>query len=177
MLDNESAGGESSSAHQPTDDEDSDSEDDSFGDADRQKIEQKETVVTGEKGDLKPLPLDPVSRRQSVTPPSVMPPSILGFLRKNVGKDLSTIAMPVSANEPISLIQRISEQLEYSELLDKAVAAPPEHGERLLYVAAFAISSFSSSRIKERSIRKPFNPMLGETFELVREDKGTIVCL
>ena len=89
-----------------------------------------------------------------------------------VGKDLSTIAMPVSANEPTSLLQRLSEQLEYSELLDQAVNAPSENGERLLYVAAFATSSFSNSRVKERSIRKPFNPMLGETYELVREDKG-----
>ena len=37
---------------------------------------------------------------------------------------------------------------------------------------AFALSSLSSSRVRERAIRKPFNPMLGETFELVREDKG-----
>lgn len=80
--------------------------------------------------------------------------------------------MPVSANEPTSLLQRLSEQLEYSELLDEAVNAPRENGGRLLYIAAFATSSFSNSRVKERSIRKPFNPMLGETYELVREDKG-----
>ena len=100
-----------------------------------------------------------------------MPPSLIGFLRKNVGKDLSTIAMPVSANEPTSLLQRAAEQLEYSELLDQAAKAP-NSSERMMYVAAFAISSLSGSRVKERSIRKPFNPMLGETYELVREDKG-----
>jgi hypothetical protein len=42
----------------------------------------------------------------------------------------------------------------------------------LIYVTAFAVSSLSSSRIRERAIRKPFNPMLGETYELVREDHG-----
>lgn len=88
-----------------------------------------------------------------------------------VGKDLSTIAMPVSANEPISLLQRMAEQLDYSILLDKAANVAADGGERLLYVAAFAISSFSAARVKERSIRKPFNPMLGETYELVREDR------
>ena len=122
--------------------------------------------------DLRPLPMDKVPRRSTIPPPKSSPPSLIGFLRKNVGKDLSTIAMPVSANEPTSLLQRVAEQLEYSELLDAAADAPAESGERILHIAAFAISSFSNSRVKERAIRKPFNPMLGETFELVREDKG-----
>lgn len=121
---------------------------------------------------LAPLPLEPVKRRTTIQPPKVMPPSLIAFLRKNVGKDLSTIAMPVSANEPTSALQRLAEQLEYSELLDAAVKAPSETGERLIYIAAFAVSAFSNARVKDRAIRKPFNPMLGETFELVREDKG-----
>ncbi len=121
---------------------------------------------------LAPLPLQPVVRRKTVEPPKVQPPSLIAFLRKNVGKDLSTIAMPVSANEPQSLLQRLAEQLEYSELIDAAVTATSDTGERLVYMAAFAISYFSNARVKDRAIRKPFNPMLGETFELVREDKG-----
>ncbi|KAJ5288510.1 hypothetical protein N7478_001540 [Penicillium angulare] len=120
---------------------------------------------------LAPLPIDPIRRRQNITAPTVMPPSLIGFLRKNVGKDLSTISMPVSANEPISLLQRAAEILEYSSLLDKA-SQSSDAVERLMYVTAFAISSISSSRVRERSIRKPFNPMLGETYELVREDQG-----
>jgi oxysterol-binding protein-related protein 3/6/7 len=120
---------------------------------------------------LAPLPMSTVRRRPNVAPPTIMPPSLIGFLRKNVGKDLSTISMPVSANEPTSLLQRASEQLEYSSLLDKAAKAT-DPVERLVFVTAFAISSLASSRVKERAIRKPFNPMLGETFELVREDKG-----
>ena len=113
-----------------------------------------------------------VRRREMVPAPTFAPPSLIGFLRKNVGKDLSTISMPVSANEPISLLQRVSEALEYSELLDEATNKSHTSIERLLYVTAFAISSLSSARVKDRSIRKPFNPMLGETFELVRDDKG-----
>jgi hypothetical protein len=78
--------------------------------------------------------------------------------------------MPVSSNEPISLLQRVAEQLEYATLLDTASAnGNPLH--RLLYVTAFAVSQFSNNRARERAIRKPFNPMLGETFELVRSDK------
>ena len=131
------------------------------------------SVMLPKSGSLAPLPLDPVRRRTTVPPAAALPPSLIGFLRKNVGKDLSTISMPVSANEPISLLQRLSEQLEYASLLDVAATTTGLSGvERLLYVTAFMISSLSNSRVKERSIRKPFNPMLGETFELVREDLG-----
>lgn len=120
---------------------------------------------------VSPLPLDAVTRRSKIAPPKVLPPSLISFLRKNVGKDLSTISMPVSANEPTSLLQRAAEQLEYSQLLDRAASAT-DGVERLIYVTAFALSVLSNSRLKERAIRKPFNPMLGETFELVREDRG-----
>ena len=120
---------------------------------------------------LNPLPTPRVNRRTHIEPPLVQPPSLIGFLRKNVGKDFSTISMPVSANEPLSLLQRAAEQLEYSTLLDEAAKAPSS-SRRLAYVAAFAISTLSIARSKERAIRKPFNPMLGETFELVREDRG-----
>jgi hypothetical protein len=79
--------------------------------------------------------------------------------------------MPVTANEPTSLLQRLSECMEYSSLLDSA-SASTSATERLLCVAAFAISGLAYNRVKERAVRKPFNPMLGETFELVREDLG-----
>lgn len=138
----------------------------------RKPTDMEPTLFPVKPKDLKPLPLSAIRRRSTVPPPKSNPPSLIGFLRKNVGKDLSTIAMPVSANEPISLLQRLAEQLEYSELLDAAAKAPEESGERILFVSAFAISAFSNARVKERAIRKPFNPMLGETFELVREDKG-----
>ena len=47
----------------------------------------------------------------------------LSQLCKNIGKDLSKISMPVTLNEPLSALQRLCEELEYSELLDKAAAA------------------------------------------------------
>ncbi|KAI9735717.1 MAG: hypothetical protein M1818_006325 [Claussenomyces sp. TS43310] len=117
---------------------------------------------------LSPLPIRSlVKRRATVPAPKVMPPSLISFVRKNVGKDLSTISMPVSANEPTSLLQRLAENLEYAKVLDAAAQqADPTH--RLLHVAAFAVSAFSNGRARARAIRKPFNPMLGETFELVR---------
>jgi hypothetical protein len=165
--------------HHESHDMDSDGESESSSDhsstvADRARfsIDAAPSLFPKRPTSLAPLPLKPVQRRATIQPPKVQPPSLIAFLRKNVGKDLSTIAMPVSANEPTSLLQRLAEQLEYSELLDAAVTASSDNGERLIYMAAFAISAFSNARVKDRAIRKPFNPMLGETFELVREDKG-----
>ncbi|KAK9319135.1 Oxysterol-binding protein-domain-containing protein [Lipomyces orientalis] len=123
------------------------------------------------KRDLYPLPISAqISRRTSIPPNSVLPPSLIQFVRKNVGKDLSTIAMPVTANEPLSLLQRYAETMEYCSLLDSAAKAPVQTGDQILYIAAFAISCLSNTRSKDRALRKPFNPLLNETFELVRED-------
>lgn len=142
-------------------------------------VEDDEPAGTGSAGclfpsrpkHLTPLPMDKtVARRTLIPQATVQPPSLIAFVRKNVGKDLSTISMPVSANEPTSLLQKVAEQLEYAQLLDKA-ARQKSATERLLFVTAFAVSQFSSGRAKERAIRKPFNPLLGETFELVRTNK------
>ncbi|KAI0893461.1 Oxysterol-binding protein-domain-containing protein [Annulohypoxylon nitens] len=119
---------------------------------------------------LHPLPVDiAVDRRKTIPPATVPPPSLIAFFRKNVGKDLSTISMPVSSNEPISALQRVAEQLEYAQLLDQA-SQQKSPKDRLLLVTAFAISHFSVNRVKERAMRKPFNPLLGETFELLRTE-------
>ena len=59
------------------------------------------------------------------------------------------------------MLQKMAEIMEYSWLLDKAAACEdPEL--RLAYVAAFAVGAYPSA---ERTY-KPFNPILGETFEL-----------
>ncbi|KAI0099527.1 Oxysterol-binding protein-domain-containing protein [Daldinia grandis] len=119
---------------------------------------------------LAPLPVDiAVERRKTIPAATVPPPSLIAFFRKNVGKDLSTISMPVSSNEPISTLQRVAEQLEYAQLLDQA-AQQKAPKDRLVYVTAFAISNLSVNRVKERAMRKPFNPLLGETFELLRTE-------
>lgn len=126
------------------------------------------TLFPAKPKSLTPLPISkPIRRRTTVSPSTVLPPSLISFLRKNVGKDLSTISMPVSANEPTSLLQRLAEALEYTSLLDSASQLPLPN-QRLLNVAAFAVSYFSCNRARERAARKPFNPMLGETYELIR---------
>lgn len=67
-------------------------------------------------------------------------------------------------NEPLSVLQRITEDLEYAYLLDSA-ADTKDPLEQICYVAAFAISSYSTT---VNRTTKPFNPLLGETFECDR---------
>lgn len=121
--------------------------------------------------DLYPLPWNvPIAYRSDVPPAACGPPSLVSIFRKSIGKDLSGMTMPITSNEPLSFLQKYAESYEYTPLLHSALEAPAETGERILRVAAFAISYLSSYRSKERSLRKPFNPLLGETFEMVRPE-------
>lgn len=140
----------------------------SFGDDETATANDIATLYPAKPKSLSPLPVETaVTRRRAIPPSPGPPPSLIALVRKNVGKDLSTISMPVSTNEPTSMLQAVAEQMEYAQLLDKAVAQKTPL-DRLLYVTAFAVSQFSSHRAKERAVRKPFTPLLGETFELVR---------
>ncbi|KAJ3219695.1 hypothetical protein HDU67_010057 [Dinochytrium kinnereticum] len=122
------------------------------------------------------------------------------FIKSAIGKDLSKVTLPVFFNEPLSMLQRMGEDVEYVELLSLAsrIGRPKigsngpnpaglcakelgvslqlleglrgEESEmgRLLYVAAYAMSNYSSTVGRTT---KPFNPLLGETFELVSDEK------
>jgi len=94
--------------------------------------------------------------------------SLWGILKSMVGKDMTKMTLPVSFNEPTSLLYRCGEDMEYADLLDLA-ADRTDSIERLLYVAAFAASEYASTIGR---VAKPFNPLLGETFEYVRPDKN-----
>nr|XP_043614740.1 oxysterol-binding protein-related protein 1C [Erigeron canadensis] len=110
----------------------------------------------------KKLP-DPVEKEKGV--------SLWSMIKDNIGKDLTKVCLPVYFNEPISSLQKCYEDLEYSYLLDRAY----EWGKRgnslmrILNVAAFAVSGYAST---EGRNCKPFNPLLGETYEADYPDKG-----
>ncbi|KAF5478466.1 hypothetical protein F2P56_005025 [Juglans regia] len=110
----------------------------------------------------KKLP-DPVEKEKGV--------SLWYLIKDNVGKDLTRVCLPVYFNEPLSSLQKCCEDMEYSFLLDKAY----EYGrvgnslQRVLNVAAFAVSGYASS---EGRHCKPFNPLLGETYEADYPEKG-----
>lgn len=92
--------------------------------------------------------------------------NIWAFLKNCIGKELTKITMPVSFNEPVSLLQRIAENFEYTKLLDKAAHTDDVY-ERVALIAAFQISTTSPTADR---LGKPFNPILGETYELSREE-------
>ncbi|KAG1706624.1 Oxysterol-binding protein-related protein 2 [Nymphon striatum] len=94
--------------------------------------------------------------------------SVWSVLKQCIGKELSKITMPVVLNEPLSFLQRLSEYMEYSYLLTTANQCD-DPVMRIEYVTAFAVSALASNW--ER-LGKPFNPLLGETFELQRPDIG-----
>ncbi|XP_076732537.1 oxysterol-binding protein-related protein 1 isoform X3 [Maylandia zebra] len=94
--------------------------------------------------------------------------SIWSILKKCIGMELSKIAMPVVFNEPLSFLQRLTEYMEHTYLIHQANATT-DSIERMKCVAAFAVSAVASQW--ERT-GKPFNPLLGETYELIRDDLG-----
>lgn len=70
--------------------------------------------------------------------------------------------MPVYLNEPISMLQRSCELFEHTQTLDNANNEPNQY-KRLAHAFGFIIMNLS--QVIGRS-KKPFNPLLGETFEV-----------
>uniref|UniRef100_A0A8C9Q0E2 Oxysterol-binding protein n=1 Tax=Spermophilus dauricus TaxID=99837 RepID=A0A8C9Q0E2_SPEDA len=80
--------------------------------------------------------------------------------------------VPLGGLKPCSLPEPLGafcEELEYSSLLDQA-SHMADPCERMVYIAAFAVSAYSSTY--HRAGCKPFNPVLGETYECERPDRG-----
>uniref|UniRef100_A0A8C1QK14 Oxysterol-binding protein n=1 Tax=Cyprinus carpio TaxID=7962 RepID=A0A8C1QK14_CYPCA len=99
------------------------------------------------------------------TLPAVCPDNshvgLMTILYNNIGKDLSRVSMPAALNEPVCLLQRLCEELEYSDLLDTANHTDDPY-QRMVIL----------TETSYRNRYKPFNPVLGETFECIREDRG-----
>jgi len=91
--------------------------------------------------------------------------NIWKVVKESIGQELSKITVPVYFNEPLSFIQRWAEDLTYNEILLRA-ADHPDPRYRLALVSSFAITSYTTS---EWRTMKPFNPLLGETFELEQD--------
>ena len=108
-------------------------------------------------------------RRTLPAPVSGDDVSLFAMLKKNVGKDLSSVSFPVSFNCPLSLLQAAAEEYEYAPTLLERAAQTKDWVERICLVGAFAVSGYACTA--RRASRKPFNPLLGETFECVRGDR------
>jgi hypothetical protein len=111
---------------------------------------------------------DPVRAKLPIDADNRPKVSLWGILKNMIGKDMTKMTLPVTFNEPTSLLYRVAEDMQYTELLDSA-AERSDSAERMVYVAGFAASEYASTIGR---VAKPFNPLLGETFEYVRPDKG-----
>eukprot|EP01111_Echinosteliopsis_oligospora_P002698 TRINITY_DN140_c0_g1_i1.p1 TRINITY_DN140_c0_g1~~TRINITY_DN140_c0_g1_i1.p1 ORF type:complete len:490 (+),score=140.93 TRINITY_DN140_c0_g1_i1:72-1541(+) len=83
-----------------------------------------------------------------------------------VGKDIvSMMSLPVSLFEPVSVLQSMCEPLRNAPLLDRA-AGGRDPVENIAYLAGF-ITSLYAYYVRTK---KPFNPLLGETYEYERKN-------
>ncbi|KAE8665026.1 Oxysterol-binding protein-related protein 1C [Hibiscus syriacus] len=114
-----------------------------------------------------------VKRRDNLPEPKEKekPVGLWSIIKDNIGKDLSGVCLPVYFNEPLSSLQKCFEDLEYSYLVDRALEWGKQENDlmRILNVAAFAVSGYASTEGRQC---KPFNPLLGETYEADYPDKG-----
>ncbi|KAH8388300.1 hypothetical protein KR093_003007, partial [Drosophila rubida] len=106
------------------------------------------------------------TRRTCVPDKPNYPLSLWSIMKNCIGKDLSKIPMPVNFNEPLSMLQRLTEDYEYADILDVASSCADEY-EQLAHLAAFTASAYATTTNRTG---KPFNPLLGETFECDRMD-------
>eukprot|EP00826_Nyctotherus_ovalis_P064914 TRINITY_DN9532_c0_g1_i2.p1 TRINITY_DN9532_c0_g1~~TRINITY_DN9532_c0_g1_i2.p1 ORF type:complete len:400 (+),score=96.33 TRINITY_DN9532_c0_g1_i2:1177-2376(+) len=84
-------------------------------------------------------------------------------LKDMMGKELGKFAVPVYFNEPLSMLQKVCEIMDNEQLLVQA-NRDPDSLRRLAYVSIFNAVQYNS--VVGRKL-KPFNPILGETFEYV----------
>mmetsp|Transcript_34318 Transcript_34318/g.61890 ORF Transcript_34318/g.61890 Transcript_34318/m.61890 type:complete len:375 (-) Transcript_34318:827-1951(-) len=96
---------------------------------------------------------------------------------KNVGRNvlkeginLTKISLPVCLFEPRSFLERLTQNFEYVDFLLSAINCDPI--DRMKYIVCFAVSGLS----RQISFHKPFNPILGETYQAVYDNGVKIFC-
>lgn len=88
------------------------------------------------------------------------------IISKFIGQDLTKVSMPVVMNEPMSGMQKVADALLSIEEQLSIAANTDDSLKRLARTcgAIFSMTHFGNYRKK-----KPFNPMLGESYEMVTE--------
>lgn len=89
------------------------------------------------------------------------------LIGKFVGQDLTKISLPVELNEPMSLLQKSCESVNaYEQWIQKA-QREQDPCKRLALTIAHSMTCFNLTKGRTK---KQFNPLLGETYELVTDD-------
>ncbi|CAN4118307.1 unnamed protein product [Withania somnifera] len=93
------------------------------------------------------------------------------MMQKYIGSDItSLVTLPVIICEPMTNLQKMAELMEYSYLLELADECEDPH-MRLVYSATWFVSVYYALQ----RTWKPFNPILGETYELVNHAGITFI--
>ncbi|RZC91583.1 hypothetical protein C5167_027646 [Papaver somniferum] len=91
--------------------------------------------------------------------------------KKYIGMDVMYLSiLPIALLEPRSQLQRVAESMEYSNFLDRANECEDPYMQ-LVYASTWSLSFFYALR---RTF-KAFNPILGETYEMVNHDGITYI--
>jgi hypothetical protein len=108
----------------------------------------------------------PSKFRKSLKTPLKFPPNLVKEMVTNFTQNKT--ALPVYFNEPLSMLQKQCEKFYYLDLLNKA-SEEPKPEMRLCYIAAFIIGEIF---LNNGRTLKPFNPIIGETYEYFINDKN-----
>ncbi|KAH7550021.1 hypothetical protein JRO89_XS13G0121000 [Xanthoceras sorbifolium] len=93
------------------------------------------------------------------------------MMHKYIGSDItSMVTLPVIIFEPMTMLQKMAELMEYCNLLDKADECEDPY-MRMVYATSWAISVYYAYQ----RTWKPFNPILGETYEMVNHGGITFI--
>ncbi|KAG2496088.1 hypothetical protein HYH03_005691 [Edaphochlamys debaryana] len=87
------------------------------------------------------------------------------------GINLTKISLPVCLFEARSFLERLTTNWEYNSLLQHA-AACSDPADRMRWTVAFAVSGLC----RQVSFHKPFNPILGETYQAVYPNGIRVFC-
>jgi len=82
------------------------------------------------------------------------------------GRSIINVTMPARIFEPRSYLQRIADGWCYAPIYLTQAAMTPDPLDRMKHVITFAIAGLSNTCTQ----KKPFNPILGETFQATYED-------
>ncbi|KAH7372624.1 hypothetical protein KP509_17G013500 [Ceratopteris richardii] len=84
------------------------------------------------------------------------------MMHKYIGSDVtSMVTLPVIIFEPMTMLQRMAEILEYADLLNKADQCDDPY-VKMVYATSWAVTIYFAYQ----RTWKPFNPILGETYEM-----------
>ncbi|KAI6198753.1 hypothetical protein M3Y96_00552800 [Aphelenchoides besseyi] len=107
-------------------------------------------------------PLQPPAHRRRELPHEQIEGGGISWL------DLARRTLPIHIFEPLSLLQAISEELRFAGPFLNHLNDQKDPTGRFCSVIGFIVSGYSG--LSGRS-RKPFNPLLGETFDFISDDK------